>query len=104
MVAVADELEGDFKAMEGVISTFQTGARETALMIISSNSTAIAALSHVPKSLQGKLDAGKWISSTVVPLGGKGGGKSNTARGTCSQKSRIDEVETLAREYARGQF
>lgn len=104
VVVAAEELEADFKAMEGVVAAFQLIAPETALMVVSRNSTVIAALSHVPKACLGKLDANRWISSALVPLGGKAGGKSNTARGTCSQMQKFGEVEILACEYAKEQL
>lgn len=90
---------GDFKALETAVSQFHKLTPTTSILLLSQSATGVVALASVPKTGASSLNASHWVSSTLVPLGGKGGGKPDTARGSATV-SNTEQGELNAAAFA----
>jgi len=93
---------GNQLALGDAIKLIQNKFKDLAIALLSADkekNTVIVA-SNVPKSLHPKLQANDWAKETIGLLGGKGGGKPDTAQGSGKDASRLDEAVNFAKSYA----
>ncbi len=81
--AVADALKSKFKG-----PIFLAGTRDV----------SVALVAYVPKQLTAKFQANKLIQQVAPIVGGKGGGRPESAQGAGKDASKINEVLAKARE------
>ncbi|KAG2427688.1 hypothetical protein HYH02_014520, partial [Chlamydomonas schloesseri] len=62
------------------------------------------AYAAVPDAITDKLKANEWVSAALVPLGGKGGGKANSAQGQGPNVDKADEALAAAVAFAAGKL
>ncbi|XP_058452622.1 alanine--tRNA ligase, cytoplasmic [Malaya genurostris] len=77
-------------------------ANQSALFVSSDpDSKKVFCLASVPKSAVEKgLKANEWISHIAPSLGGKGGGKPESAQASGTNYDKVDEILELARKFA----
>ena len=81
--AIADALKSKFNG-----PIFLVGARDG----------IVALIAYVPKELTSKFQANKLIQQIAPIVGGKGGGRPESAQGAGKDASKIDEALAKARE------
>jgi alanyl-tRNA synthetase len=68
------------------------------LFLVGACDTSVALVASVPKELTGKFQANKLIQQIAPIVGGKGGGRPESAQGAGKDTSRISEALAKARE------
>jgi alanyl-tRNA synthetase len=73
----------DRGALQAAMKTITDRVPRKAVMLMSPDEDAgkVAVMAMVPKDQQGRLKAGDWVRETVGVMGGKGGGKPDSAQG-----------------------
>lgn len=97
------ELGSDRKAMTAAMSTIQNACPNKAVILFSPDeeSGRVGLLAQVPPGLVAKgLKAGDWIRETASVMGGKGGGKPDSAQGSGADLSKLRDATTHARTFA----
>jgi alanyl-tRNA synthetase len=97
------DLGSDRTALESAVSTIQKAVPNKAVMVISpdaaSGRVAVMASVSDPMIKRG-LKAGDWIRETTAIMGGKGGGRPNTAQGSGPDLHKVKEAAAHARTFA----
>ncbi len=97
------ELGSDRSAMAAAMSTIQSECPTKPIMLLSpdSESGRVGLLASVPKEMIAKgLKAGDWIRETAGIMGGKGGGKPDSAQGSGSDGSKLNQAAEHAKAFA----
>ncbi|XP_017773819.1 PREDICTED: alanine--tRNA ligase, cytoplasmic [Nicrophorus vespilloides] len=92
------------KALDSALKQVKTLSPETSAIFFSvdPDSGKIFCLSSVPKSAQEKgLKANEWVASVSPVMGGKGGGKPDSAQASGTNASKLNEILSLAEEFAK---
>ncbi|KAG6446232.1 alanine--tRNA ligase, cytoplasmic [Manduca sexta] len=95
--------DGNTKALDGALKQVKQFCPNTAAMFFSVdlNANKIFCLAAVPKSLNEKgLLASEWVQSIVDMIGGKGGGKAESAQASGNNPSCLNEAIKVAETYA----
>lgn len=95
------------KALDGALKQVKQLQPNTAAMFFSvdEDSNKIFCLAAVPKSLNEKgLLASEWVQSVVPVIGGKGGGKAESAQASGNNVNALDEAIKVAREFANSKL
>ncbi|MEM7628232.1 MAG: alanine--tRNA ligase [Planctomycetota bacterium] len=107
-VIVADiGLGEDRKALEAAMGTLTSTCPTAAVMLLSTGagSKRVAVAAAVPKALVDRgLRAGDWIKHTTGVLGGKGGGRPESAQGSGPDASKLRDAIKAARTFAHQQI
>lgn len=91
------------KALDAALKQVRALSPETSAMFISvdHDSQKIFCLTSVPKSAVDKgLKANEWVQHVSSVMGGKGGGKPESAQASGSNYDKADEILELARNFA----
>ncbi len=96
------ELGSDRGALQAAMKTITDRVPRKAVMLLSPDegSGKVAVVATVPKDLQGRLKAGDWVRHTVGVMGGKGGGKPDSAQGAGSDLGKVREAVREAQSFA----
>lgn len=71
-----------------------------AVYVFSGDGSKVAHVNYIPPSVKAKgADARAWASKVCEVLGGKAGGKDDSAQGVGTNVDRIEEAVGLSREY-----
>jgi len=100
------DLGSDRNALEAAVATISQAVPEKAVMVFSSDTEngRVAVMASVSESMIGRgLKAGDWIRETTSIMGGKGGGRPNSAQGSGSDVGKIKEAAEHARAWAHKQ-
>ncbi|CAD6996848.1 unnamed protein product [Ceratitis capitata] len=92
------------KALDGALKQVRALCPEAAALFLSVDvdTKKIFCLASVPKSAVGKgLKANEWVQHLSEIIGGKGGGKPESAQASGSNYENADEVIRLATEFAK---
>ncbi|XP_037928048.1 alanine--tRNA ligase, cytoplasmic [Teleopsis dalmanni] len=92
------------KALDSALKQVRTLSPETAAMFVSvdTDSKKIFCLSSVPKNAIDKgLKANEWVQHISEVLGGKGGGKAESAQASGPNYEKVDEILELATSFAK---
>lgn len=97
------ELDGDRGAMQAAMGVITQACPTSAVMLLSTDEDAgsVSVLAACPKSgVEKGLKAGDWVREVTGLMGGKGGGRPDTAQGAGSDPSKAGEAIDLARRFA----
>ncbi|MEQ9207010.1 MAG: alanine--tRNA ligase [Phycisphaerales bacterium] len=97
------ELGSDRKALEAAVATILEAVPNKAVMVMSPDADAgrVAVMATVSEPMIGRgLKAGDWIRETTAIMGGKGGGRPNSAQGSGTDVSKVKEAAEHARTWA----
>jgi alanyl-tRNA synthetase/REP element-mobilizing transposase RayT len=94
---VAEVPDADGKLLQGVAEALKTKINGP-IFLVGRRDSSVALVAHVPKQLTTKLQANKLIQQIAPIVGGKGGGRSESAQGAGRDASRIAEALAKARE------
>lgn len=92
------------KALDSALKQVKTMCPDTSAMFVSidKESKKIFALTSVPKSAIDKgLKANEWVQHVSQVMGGKGGGKPESAQASGPNYEKIDDVLELAKSFAK---
>ncbi|XP_001357433.2 alanine--tRNA ligase, cytoplasmic [Drosophila pseudoobscura] len=95
------------KALDAALKQVRTQLPDAAAMFFSvdADSKKIFCLSSVPKSAVEKgLKANEWVQHVSPTLGGKGGGKPESAQASGSNYDRVEEIIQLATKFAQSKL
>ncbi|MEM0982985.1 MAG: alanine--tRNA ligase [Planctomycetota bacterium] len=92
---------GDRGALQAAIKTITDRVPKMPVMLLSEDAEGkVAVMAQVPKDAIGKgLKAGDWVRETVTVMGGKGGGRPDSAQGAGSAANIKDAIKA-ARRFA----
>jgi len=96
------EVGSDRGALQAAMKTITGRASKKAVMLLSPDpdSGKVAVMATVPKDQQSKLKAGDWVRDVVGVMGGKGGGKPDSAQGAGSDLSKVKDAIRKAETHA----
>lgn len=97
------EAYNNTKALDAALKQVKVISAETSAMFLSvdEDSKKIFCLAAVPKSAVEKgLKANEWINHISQLMGGKGGGKPESAQASGSNYDKVDEILELAKQFA----
>jgi len=101
------EAYNNTKALDLALKQVRTLCPDAAAMFISvdQESQKIFCLSSVPKNAVDRgLKANEWVQHVCQVLGGKGGGKPESAQASGPNYERVDEVLELAKAFAKSKL
>jgi alanyl-tRNA synthetase len=96
----------DRQALQAAVKTITDTCPRAAVMLLSVVEPAsgepgkVAVVAAVPSALHGKLKAGDWLRDATAILGGKGGGKADSAQGGGTDTTKVKEAIVAARTGA----
>jgi alanyl-tRNA synthetase len=96
-LCVADVPDADGKLLQGVAEALKTKINGP-IFLIGTRDASVALVAYVPKQLTAKFQANKLIQQIAPVVGGKGGGRPESAQGAGRDPSRIAEALAKARE------
>jgi alanyl-tRNA synthetase len=95
--------------LQAAVQTVVDNCPRAAVMLISivepsaGEAGKVAIICQVPAAMQQKgLKAGDWLRETAAIVGGKGGGKPDSAQGGGTDTTKVKEAIALARTSALG--
>jgi len=97
-----DELDvgNDRKALSNAVQVFRDTAPACAVALFARDAKQVTVMAVVPKSLNDRLSAAEWVKEVGAVLGGKGGGKPDTAQASGPDVNKFNEAIERARTYA----
>lgn len=97
------EVNDSTSLLNEAIKKIHESVPDVALLLLSPDKAKnkVSVVARVPPSspLKNTLKANEWVSESVRVLGGKGGGKPDTAQGSAQGAERMEEVENKAKEF-----
>ena len=94
---VADVPDADGKLLQAVVESL-TGKIKGPIFLVGARDTSVALVAYVPKEMTTKFQANKVIQQIAPIVGGKGGGRPESAQGAGKDSSKIDQALAKARE------
>ena len=94
---------GDRQALQAGLKAITERVPRLPVMLLSPDdaSDKVAVMASVPREAIGRgLKAGEWVRETAQAMGGKGGGKADSAQGAGSGVGRVREGIAAARRFA----
>ena len=89
------------KNVDAAVKKLRSLLPETAALFLSRDDSRVIAVSSVPKSvIEAGLKAKEWVAQVNTIIDGKGGGKDDTAQGSGSKVTAVDEAAEVARKFA----
>ncbi|KAF8070257.1 tRNA synthetases class II (A)-domain-containing protein [Lyophyllum atratum] len=98
-VAILD-VDGNSKILQSVVSQGKKLNKAVYVLSVDAEGGKVAHVNYVPPSLKGKgLDARTWASRVTDVVGGKAGGKEDSAQGVGTEVLKVGEALEAARIY-----
>jgi alanyl-tRNA synthetase len=94
---VAEVSDADGKLLQGVVDALKSKFKGP-IFLAGTRDESIALVAYVPAALTEKFQANKLIQQVAPIVGGKGGGRPESAQGAGKDASKIDEALAKARE------
>jgi len=94
---VAEVPDADGKLLQAIVDALKSKFKGP-IFLVGSRDASVALVAHVPAALTAKLQANKLIQQIAPIVGGKGGGRPESAQGAGKDASKINEALTKARE------
>ena len=94
---IAEVPDADGKLLQGVAEALKTKING-AIFLVGTRDASVALVAYVPKQLTAKFQANKLIQQIAPIVGGKGGGRPESAQGAGRDTSKISEALAKARE------
>ena len=93
----AEVPDADGKLLQGVAEVLKTKING-AIFLVGTRDASVALVAYVPKQLTAKFQANKLIQQVAPIVGGKGGGRPESAQGAGKDTSKVNEALAKARE------
>ncbi|KAJ7124864.1 tRNA synthetases class II (A)-domain-containing protein [Mycena epipterygia] len=98
-VAILD-VDANAKILQSVVSQGKKLGKAVYVFSADHGSSKVAHVNYVPPSMKGKgADARAWATKVSEVLGGKAGGKDDSAQGVGTHVDKLDEAVGLCKEY-----
>ena len=94
---IAEVPDADGKLLQGIAETLKTKIHG-AIFLVGTRDASVALVAYVPQQLTAKFQANKLIQQIAPVVGGKGGGRPDSAQGAGKDASKINEALAKARE------
>ena len=94
---VAEVQNADGKLLQAIVDALKSKL-EGPIFLVGSRGESVALVAYVPSTLTTKFQANKLIQQIAPIVGGKGGGRPESAQGAGKDASKISEALTKARE------
>ena len=94
---VAEVPDADGKLLQGVVDALKSKFKGP-IFLAGTHDASVALLAYVPNELSSKFQANKLIQQIAPIVGGKGGGRPESAQGAGKDASKINEALSKARE------
>jgi alanyl-tRNA synthetase len=94
---VAEVSDADGKLLQAVVDALKSKF-DGPIFLVSTRDASVALVAHVPSALTAKIQANKLIQQIAPIVGGKGGGRPESAQGAGKEASRVNEALAKARE------
>ncbi len=94
---VAEIPDADGKLLQGVAEALKTKINGP-IFLVGTRDAQVALVAYVPKQLTEKFQANKLVQQIAPIVGGKGGGRSESAQGAGKDPSKVGEALARARE------
>jgi len=95
---LVDEVpDADGKLLQAIVDALKSKFKGP-IFLVGSRDGSVALVGYVPSTLTAKFQANKLIQQIAPIVGGKGGGRPETAQGAGKDASKINEALTKARE------
>jgi alanyl-tRNA synthetase len=94
---VAEVPDADGKVLQGVVDALKSKFKGP-IFLAGTRDASVALVAYVPSALIEKLQANKLIQQIAPIVGGKGGGRPESAQGAGKDTSKVSEALTKARE------
>jgi alanyl-tRNA synthetase len=94
---IAEVPDADGKLLQGVAEALKTKING-AIFLVGTRDASVALVAYVPKQLTAKFQANKLIQEIAPIVGGKGGGRPESAQGAGKDTRKIAEALAKARE------
>jgi alanyl-tRNA synthetase len=94
---IAEVTDADGKLLQGVAEALKTKINGV-IFLVGTRDASVALVAYVPKQLTSKFQANKLIQQIAPIVGGKGGGRSESAQGAGKDASKVSEALTKARD------
>ncbi|PYJ01279.1 MAG: hypothetical protein DMF00_05455 [Verrucomicrobia bacterium] len=94
---VAEVPDADGKLLQAIVDALKSKFKSP-IFLAGTRDASVALVAHVPTALTAKFQANKLIQQIAPIVGGKGGGRPESAQGAGKDASKIDEALTKARE------
>ncbi len=94
---IAEVPDADGKLLQGVAEALKTKINGP-IFLVGTRDASVALVAHVPKQLTAKFQANKLIEQIALIVGGKGGGRPESAQGAGKDTSKVNEALAKARE------
>ena len=94
---VAEVPDADGKLLQAIVDVVKSKFKGP-IFLVGSRDTSVALLAYVPSTLTSKFQANKLIQQIAPIVGGKGGGRPESAQGAGKDTSKINEALIKARE------
>ena len=101
---IVAQLDGvDSKTLSNVITHIKTKSTKAALLIsVDPSQQRVSHVCHVPKDLVGRgLAAKDWAAAVAEKVGGKAGGKAESAQGSGTEVGHVKEALDIAEQFAQ---
>jgi alanyl-tRNA synthetase len=92
--------DADGKLLQGVAEVLKTKINGP-IFLVGTRDAQVALVAYVPKQLTAKFQANKLIQQIAPIVGGKGGGRPESAQGAGKDASKVGEAVARARELLR---
>jgi len=94
------DVDGNPKILQSLISHAKQLEKSIYVLSVDPETDKVAHANYVAPSMRTKgADARKWSSDLVEVLGGKAGGKEDTAQGVGIYSKKVEEALTVAKSY-----
>ena len=100
---IAEVPDADGKLLQGVAEALKTKING-AIFLVGTRDASVALVAYVPKQLTAKFQANKLIQQIAPIVGGKGGGRPESAQGAGKDASKIAEALAKARGASELKF
>jgi alanyl-tRNA synthetase len=94
---VAEVPDADGKLLQAVVEALKTRIKAP-IFLVGARDASVALVANVPPPLTAKFQANKLIQQIAPIVGGKGGGRPDSAQGAGKDTSKVNEALTKARE------
>src|SRR5882724_2062862 len=94
---VAEVPDADGKLLQAIVDALKSKFKSP-IFLAGTRDASVALVAHVPTALTAKFQANKLIQQIAPIVGGKGGGRPESAQGAGKDASKINEALTKARE------
>jgi alanyl-tRNA synthetase len=95
---VAEVPDADGKLLQGVVDALKSKFKGPIFLAGTRGGASVALVAYVPAALTAKFQANKLIQQIAPIVGGKGGGRPESAQGAGIDASEINEALAKARE------